>query len=165
MLDKENGWQKIDLSREIIEKNLETLLAHPEFAEQMREQKESQPDFPSAFDPESALYDSFLPDNDRIKCNAVRNATENQLADFHPDFTDERLPDLLIHYKAKNFPKSLTPDESKKWEEYRLKRLNRQMPKFTEEMAKLEQQGANDFILEELKLWYQSLLPSDSEEL
>ena len=39
------------------------------------------------------------------------------------------------------------------------------MPKFTEEMAKLEQQGANDFILEELKLWYQSLLPSDSEEL
>ena len=165
VLDKENGWQKIDLSREIIEKNLETLLAHPEFAEQMREQKESQPDFPSAFDPESALYDSFLPDNDRIKCNAVCNATENQLADFHPDFTDERLPDLLIHYKAKNFPKSLTPDESKKWEEYRLKRLNRQMPKFTEEMAKLEQQGANDFILEELKLWYQSLLPSDSEDL
>ena len=35
VLEKENGWNKIGLTREIVEKNLQDLLAHPEFAEKM----------------------------------------------------------------------------------------------------------------------------------
>ena len=161
VLGKNDGWAKIGLTEQGIKDNLAKLLQHPEFAEQVREAHENRPDFPPALDAESALYDGFLDDPDRIKCNAVRNADARTLADFHPDFTDDRLPELLIHYKARNFKNSLTEDEAESWEAYRRARLNRQAPKFAAEIIKFRQAGADDFLLEELELWYQSLLPSD----
>jgi len=157
VLDKADGWQKISLSKEQIEHNLQKLLSHPEFAEKMRTMQEERPEFPEAIDPESALYDSFVPDADKTKIAAVRNANANSLADFHPDFLDERLPELLLHYKAKNYPSALDENEEQQWEKYRIARLNRQAPAFATAMAELEESGADDFILEELNLWYQSL--------
>lgn len=171
--DGKTGWERIGLDKKQVEKNLETLLKHPEFAETMRSQYENRPEFPEAIDPESALYDGFLTEQDNTRCNAVRNADANRLADFHPDFTDERLPELLLHYKAKNFPTSLSEKEAKKWESYRLGRLNRQLPKFQKEMeefqSRLDQgydttkrgQKIDPYILEELMLWYQNLQPAD----
>jgi exodeoxyribonuclease-1 len=156
VLDKDDGWQKIGLDRTTIDKNLKALLAHPEFAEQMREKYENRPEFPPAATPEAALYDGFLDDRDRTRCGAVRNATINQLADFHPEFIDERLPELLIHYKGRNFPECLTEDERDKWEEYRTKRLNIQAPKFLAELQSVAEK--DQFIAEELKLYYESLL-------
>lgn len=157
VLDKADGWQKISLSKEQIEHNLQKLLSHPELAEKMRTMQEERPEFPEAIDPESALYDSFVPDADKTKIAAVRNANANSLADFHPDFLDERLPELLLHYKAKNYPSALDENEEQQWEKYRIARLNRQAPAFATAMAELEESGADDFILEELNLWYQSL--------
>lgn len=161
VLDKADGWQKISLSSDEIERNLKKLLSHPEFAEKMRSKCEERPEFPEAFDSESALYDSFTPDSDKTKIAAVRNANANQLADFHPDFLDERLPELLLHYKAKNYPSALSEKETKKWEAYRVARLNRQAPEFIKAMQELQEKNADEFILEELNLWYQSLQTGD----
>jgi exodeoxyribonuclease-1 len=185
VLEQGDGWQKIGLSREEVEQNLKALLAHPEFAEQMRTQAENRPEFPPAIDPESALYDGFLSDNDRTKCDLVRSASRDvktkafstktaisRLSDLHPDFTDERLPELLLHYKAKNFPTTLSDEESATWESYRTARLSRQAPAFLkqmEDLSKLSIAGKtttsglkiDPFLLEELTLWYQSLLPND----
>lgn len=185
VLEQDDGWKKLGLDQATIEKNLKSLLSHPEFAEQMREREENRPEFPPAIDPESALYDGFLSDPDRIKCDAVRNAGRDadsgafstktalsRLADFHPDFSDERLPELLLHYKAKNFPSTLSDSEQSSWEEYRSARLSRQAPAFLKQMEDLSKYAASGqptprgqtvdpFLLEELTLWYQSLLPSD----
>ena len=156
VLDKADGWQKIGLDRATVEKNLQSLLSHPEFAEQMREKNENKPEFPPAEDPEEALYDGFLDDRDRTKCQAVASANGEQLVDFHPDFTDERLPELLLHYKAKNFPKSLTEAEAKKWQAYRREKLEKRAPKF---MAELEAVKEKDqFVAEELRLYFESLM-------
>ena len=169
----QTGWERIGLTSEQVEQNLKSLLAHPEFAEQQREAYENRPAFPPASDPEAALYDAFLSDHDRIICNAVRNADASRLADFHPEFSDERLPELLLHYKAKNFPTSLAEAEQPEWESYRLARLNRQLPSFTKQMQDFQNllasgvtetsrgQKIDPFILEELSLWYQSLQPDD----
>ncbi len=173
VLDAENdgktGWERIELTKEQVEKNLKSLLSHPEFAEQMREQYENRDEFPLAVDPESALYEGFLSRKDEDLCNYIRNIDEDRLADYHPEFEDERLPDLLLHYKAKNFPDSLSEDEVGKWEKYRCERLNRQAPGFMkqiESMQKVLENGGTEnekgqtidpFILEELSLWYQSL--------
>ncbi|MBQ3309169.1 exodeoxyribonuclease I [Candidatus Saccharibacteria bacterium] len=173
VLEAENGWDKIGLTKDIIDNNLKSLLSHPEFAERMRTMYENRPEFPPAVDPESALYDGFLTDKDSTLCNAIRNADADRLADFHPEFSDERLPELLLHYKAKNYPKSLSADESEKWEEYRIARLSRQLPSFQKQMEDLQErlnsgqtttesgQKIDEFILEELSLWYQNLSPSD----
>ena len=153
VLDTGNGWEKIGLTRELIQQNLQELLAHPEFAEKMRTQDEERPEFPPAIEPEGALYDGFVNDTDRIKIAAVRNADANHLADFHPDFHDPRLPELLLHYKGRNYPESLDEGEMERWETYRLARLERQAPKFMEELAKVK----DDFLKEELMLYMQSL--------
>ena len=156
VLDKADGWQKIGLDRATVEKNLQSLLNHPEFAEQMREKNENMPEFPPAEDAENALYDGFLDDRDRTRCQAVAAASGEQLVDFHPDFTDERLPELLLHYKAKNFPKSLTEAETKKWQDYRKQKLEKRAPKFLAELEAVKDK--DQFVAEELKLYFESLM-------
>ena len=153
VLDQGNGWKKIGLSKAEVEKNLETLLAHPEFAEQMKLQYENRPEYPPAIEPEAALYDGFLNDQDRRKVSTVRNAEPSRLADYHPEFDDERLPDLLLHYKGRNYPETLSESEAEAYEEYRTARLQRLAPKF---MAELEN-VSDDFIKQELLLYMQSL--------
>lgn len=153
VLDVDNGWEKIGLDKETVQRNLENLLAHPEFAEQMRSEYENRPEFPPAIEPESAIYDGFLNDADRVKVSAVRNADANRLADFHPTFDDERLPELLLHYKGRNFPSTLSESEMEKYEAYRRNRLKRQAPKFMAELEKV----SDDFIKEELTLWLSSV--------
>ena len=113
-------------------------------------------------DPEAQLYDGFLNDHDRLQVEAVRNADERELADFHPDFQDERLAPLLLHYKARSFPKSLTEDEMSRWEQWRSQRLSAQIPQFMADLQRLSSDPqADQFILQELQLWLESVVPSD----
>ena len=153
VLDKDDGWEKIGLDKETIDKNLEILMKHPDFIERMRTENENRPEFPESIEPEQAIYDGFLNDKDRIKVEAVRNADPEKLADFHPEFDDERLPELLLHYKGRNFPNTLSEQEMEEWEKYRHARLERQLPKFLEELERVE----DDFIKEELRLYLESL--------
>ena len=153
VLDADDGWNKIGLSEGVTRKNLEILRAHPEFAEQMRTQYEQRPEFPPAVEPEGAIYEGFLNDRDRIKVAAVRNAEPSKLADFHPEFDDERLPELLLHYKGRNYPETLSDSEMEAYETYRTERLKRLAPRF---MAELEQ-VKDDFVKQELLLYMQSL--------
>ncbi len=159
VLEQGDGWQKIGLTKEQIEKNKTALLAHSDFIEKMRSENEERPEFPPAVDSESALYDGFLDPSDKTRCDAVRVAKLNDLADFHPDFHDPRLPDLLLHYKARNFERSLTESEHQKWEEYRLARIKAKQNEYIKAIQQLAAEGKDSYVLEELQLWYQSLLP------
>lgn len=156
------GWAKISLDAETIAKHQKILLAHPEFAEKLRTIFENKPEFTRSPDPEAQLYDGFLNDRDRLRAEAVRNASERELADFHPNFADERLPGLLLHYKARNFPKTLSDDERAMWQTWRAARVQAQLPKY---MAALQRLAASmldpdkEFIVQELQLWAGSILP------
>ena len=157
---KGNGWQKIKLDKTQIEQNLKSLLAHPDFVERMRTENENREEFPPAVDPESALYDGFLDDSDRTRCAAVRRATINELADFHPDFHDPRLPDLLLHYKARNFAETLSESEHAEWEQYRMERIKARQNSYIKAIQEIAASpNVDSYVLEELQLWYQSLLP------
>jgi len=140
------------------------LLADPSFAENIRTIFQTKPEYKKVTDPEGQLYDGFVQDRDRLRIETVRNASERQLADFHPDFTDERLVPLLLHYKARNYPKSLSEDEARAWEQWRTERITRRLPQFMKSleamMTKAKSEG-KQFILQELQLWAESILPSD----
>ena len=148
-----DGWSEIGLSRRQIEMNLHTLLKHPEFIESIKRKNEKEKEFPPALEPEGALYDGFLNDNDRRLVSTVRNAEPSRLADYHPMFDDERLPELLLHYKGRNFPETMSDKEAEQYEKYRTERLKRQLPNFMEELEKVQ----DDFLKEELMLYAQSL--------
>jgi exodeoxyribonuclease-1 len=160
-----DGWKKVGLDEATIAKHSKLLLAHPEFAERLRSVFERKREYPASADPEAQLYDGFLNDRDRLRVETVRNASERELADFHPEFTDERLTPLLLHYKARNFPKTLSEGEMVQWEEWRSGRLQRQLPNFMKSLQRLSATADDNkqFMLQELQLWAESILPSEQD--
>lgn len=165
VLEQSDGWNRIGVSPEIIEKHKSILLAAPHFAENIRSIIEGRPEFAKSPEPEAQLYDGFVSDRDKIRIETVRNASERELVDFHPEFNDERLAPLLLHYKARNYPRSLTQSESIEWEQWRTQQIARQLPEFTKSLQKLsatEQDESKQFVLQELQLWLESIAPSDT---
>lgn len=162
VLEQGDGWRKISLSAEAIQKHQNILLNHPDFAEKLRTIFENKPAFKKLPDPEAQLYEGFLNDRDRIRVEAVRNANERELSDFHPEFQDERLTPLLLHYKARNFPRSLSEDDLVQWETWRAQRLQAQLPGFMASLQRLVPTATDEqqFILQELQLWAESILPA-----
>jgi len=162
VLEQGDGWQKISLDLKTVQKHQNILLNHPDFAEKLRTIFENKPAFKKLPDPEAQLYDGFLNDRDRIRVEAVRNADERELVDFHPEFQDERLAPLLLHYKARNFPRSLSEDDLAQWETWRAQRLQAQLPGFMTALHRLAPTATDEqqFILQELQLWAESTLPA-----
>lgn len=163
VLEREDGWARIGLSEEVISKHRAILLGAPEFAENIRSLFEGRPEFAKEKDPEAQLYESFVPDVDKLRIEKVRHADQNTLADLHPEFTDERLGALLLHYKARNYPKSLAEDEVATWESWRAARIKAQLPSFVTRLQYLSGVHSTDeskqFILQELQLWAESIVP------
>jgi len=161
VLEQGDGWQKISLDLKTVQKYQNILLNHPDFAKKLRGIFENKPAFKKLPDPEAQLYDGFLNDRDRIRVEAVRNADERKLADFHPEFQDERLTPLLLHYKARNFPRSLGEDDLAQWETWRAQHLQAQLPQFMASLQRLASTATDEqqFILQELQLWAEAVLP------
>lgn len=164
VLEQSDGWNRIHLDKETIEKHKTALLQAPHFAENIRSIFETKREFKKAVDPEAQLYDGFVGDRDRLRIETVRNASERELTDFHPEFTDERLNPLLLHYKARSFPRTLSEDESLTWEQWRSDHVNAQLPQFVKSMQRIAASNPHEskqFILQELQLWAESIMPSD----
>lgn len=80
-------------------------------------------DFAQSQDPEQQLYDGFIGDRDRRLCEQVRSADPAQLAQQQWPFDDERLPELLFRYRARNFPETLSAQEQERWQLFCQQRL------------------------------------------
>ena len=81
-------------------------------------------DFTASEDPEQQLYSGFFGDRDRRLCEQVRLADPTQLARERWLFDDERLPELLFRYRARNFPDTLSPEEQERWRQFCRQRLS-----------------------------------------
>ena len=157
-----------DASKERLSINLDTIRAHmailsanPGFADAIHEAYQLKEPYATASDVEHMLYDGFINDKDKPKINAVRNADASSLADFHPTFIDGRLDELLFRYKARQFPTSLSEDEHVRWETYRANKLQATLPSYLEAIERLRRGGADAFLLEELHLWAESIVPNE----
>ena len=167
VLEQENGWGRIHLDKETVEKHKAVLLRAPHFAENIRELFENRAEFKKSPHAEAQLYDGFVGDRDRLRIETVRNASERELADFLPEFSDERLEQLLLRYKARNYPKSLSEDEAAAWEVWRSEHVTAQLPQFMkslQRLAAIEQDENKQFILRELQLWAESIMPTDTSD-
>lgn len=163
VLNQNDSWTKISLNEEIINKHKDILLSSPEFAENIRSIFENREEFKKSPDPEAQLYDGFVANGDKVRIEAVRNASEKDLVDFHPNFIDERLDLLLLHYKARNFPKSLAEDELVVWEKWRSAKIKQALPEFISSMQKISASSLDKdklFVLQELQLWAENIIPN-----
>ena len=119
----------------------------PDFGAKIREAFEMREPYEPNADVEEKLYDSFINDKDKGRMAAVRAADANDLADFHPDFADERLAELLLRYKARQFPESLSESERIEWEAYRAAKLKTALPGYLKQLQQLASTGVDTFLL------------------
>lgn len=163
VLEQSGGWERIHCDVATIERHKAILLGAPQFAENIRSLFEGRSEFKKSADPEAQLYDGFVGDRDKIRVETVRSASEQELVDFHPQFDDERLSGLLVHYKARNFPRTLSESEMAQWEQWRTERITGQLPQFMKALGRVAQKASDEqrFILEELQLWAESIAPAN----
>ena len=167
VLERENGWERVGMDMATVEKHRKILLESPHFAENLRSLYENKPEFKKDSDAEAQLYDGFLNDADRMRVLSIGTANEATLSDLHPEFQDDRLNSLLLHYKARNYPRSMSADESAAWEVWRVDHLQKQLPAFMKSIDRLSRQELTDkqqFIIQELQLWLESIAPTDNSD-
>ncbi len=153
---------RISLSRAEVMKHYHQLNSQAGLIKRLTKVWRKRPAFPPAGDVEGKLYDSFTPKSDQTKIRLVAAADSTSLADLHPNFTDERLDELLFRYKARQYPASLSESEEERWRKFRRAKLERELPAYLSELSKLANSSAADqFILEELQLWAESIAPVD----
>jgi exodeoxyribonuclease-1 len=115
------------------------------------------------------LYDGFISDADKNRMRVVRAAQPGELAELASGFRDNRLQHLLPLYKARNYPKALDPDEQAAWDSFCQQKLlsgdaqsavaryfNR-----LQEIAATSPNAQKQYLLEELRLYGESILPAD----
>jgi len=74
-------------------------------------------------DAEEDLYGGFVGNEDRRTLQRLRALSPAQLADSRPAFADPRLDELVLRYRARNFPHSLSAAEQAQWQQWRSERL------------------------------------------
>jgi exodeoxyribonuclease-1 len=118
---------------------------------------------------ERRLYDGFLSDADRAQLERLRRLPPEELAAAGAVFEDERLPELLFRYRARNYPQTLTNEEQAAWEAQRFQRITEPEDTDVADLAayqadleaRLAEPDLGDrerVILEDLQAWGDSLL-------
>lgn len=169
---------RIHINLETIAKHRKILAEHPAFAEHLlaaleildNEQTARQAATTLAVD--ARLYDGFFPDSDKTVMGVIRAAKPEELTELAADLHDARLKELLPLYKARNFSKALTDEERKVWEAYRYHRFmdggtESRLAKYMHRLGQLAEttkEPNKRFVLEELQLYAESILPiSDTD--
>jgi len=121
MLDKAVA-DRLGIDRDKCERHWQKLLPM-ELEYKLRSVYKSQ-SFASLQDPEQKLYDGFIADSDKRTMHLLRDASEDELTSSNFVFEDERLSQMLLRYKARNFPSSLSAPEKIEWHEFIKHRLS-----------------------------------------
>lgn len=116
---------------------------------------------------DARLYDGFIDGADKQSMRAVRVADPTELSGFAGKFKDGRLKNLLPLYKSRNFPKALDSKERTAWDDYCSLRLTEggaesRLAKYfgrLEELSVERTSGQDQYLLEELKLYGESIIP------
>ncbi len=125
-------------------------------------------------DPELALYSGgFIPDEDRRLCSWVRQARPEDLALSPGRFRDPRLPTLLLRYRARNWPETLSESEYSLWQTDCRRRLtqadhngvspvDRYRARLTELAAVYASNLVKQTLIEELLVWADLLVVGEA---
>lgn len=162
VLEKEDGWNKIQLDIDTIETHRSQLLSRPDFAERVAKVLLKKPDWPAIADAESQLYDGFVSDRDKLRAEVLRNTSEHELRSYKSEFEDARMAAMFPRYMARNFSRVASSEQLGAYEEWRSARLQAKAPRFMQDLQAVMKNELTDhqqYVIEELKLWFESVMP------
>ncbi len=112
-----------------------------------------------AVDVDEDLYGGFLDNDDRRALQRLRVLPPERLAERRPAFNDPRLDELLLRFRARNHPESLSAADRQRWREHCRQRWQ-QAPAWFERIAALaattDERGRA--VLDELRRWGQAVV-------
>jgi len=173
VLEAGNGYEKLQLHKEIIQQHLDKLRMSKDFGGKLLQAldimwpKRQSGLVADPLEVDGQLYEGFLGNDDKSKTSVVRATNPEGLSDLNLNFKDGRLKLLLPLYKARNFPKYLSDQELADWESFRRRKLidNKTTDKFFARLQDITKTPGitpeQTYILEELNLYAQSVIPAD----
>lgn len=175
VMDKETQ-ARLKISSEKADKNLRLLRADDSFADkllaalEMLDKQQQASWLQDDTEVDAKLYDGFFNDDDKRQMQSVRSAPSQKIKELAPAFKDDRLTALWPLYKARNFPKSLSDEDRQTWELFRQRKLlggkqASRAVKYFNRLSELDAQpkitDEQRYLLEELQLYGQSILPDE----
>jgi len=172
VLDSESK-KRLAIDMVAIHKHHTILKTHSEFSQKLQkaleiQHKDRQTELmTNQQDVDARLYDGFFDTKDKNIMRVIRAADPSDLLDLQPKLSDDRLRALLPLYKARNYPSELTTEERGQWEAYREQKLlsggaQSQLQKFVANLQKLvplASSSEKQYLLEELQLYAESIMP------
>jgi exodeoxyribonuclease-1 len=163
--------KRIKLDERQINDNLAVLVGNSSFSERLMSaldiiEDQQQTSFKLDDLVDNQIYDGFWGDRELLELNKIRSTDPRDLS--QQIATNKRLKEMIPLYKARNFPEILTQQEKQDWESRRRKvffdgEKSGNYAKFCkrlEEIPKTRQLSEDDkYLLEELKLYVESILP------
>lgn len=173
----ESSVERLLLPRDLIEKNLaklQQLDMAPKVLEALKLLDDAQQaEYANTnTDVDAQLYDGFFGDGDKNAIRVVRSAGKEELANLKITFKDARLTTLLPRYKARNYPQSLNDEERAEWESFKRHwlmdgeqqgRLGKYFARLAELASGPDLTPEKQFLLEELQLYGQSIVPFETD--
>ncbi|MCY9874515.1 exodeoxyribonuclease I [Vibrio barjaei] len=103
---------------------------------------------PKEYDPitdvDLMLYEGFFSNSDRKLMDVIPDLNGQEVGEYEPGFTDERIPELKFRFKARNYPESLTEDERERWAKHCKDALNEKRIEHFEELDRLTEENKDD---------------------
>ncbi len=172
--DKAATLDRLQLDLAAVERHTNQLKADYDFVEKLFEalrildkKRPSQADSKQA---DEQLYDGFFDSADSQLLPQVRAAPPQTISSYSDKLHDHRLKNLLPLYKARNFPGNLTTEERTSWDAFCQQQLtdggqNSQLARYFDRLAELAKttNPNKQFILEELQLYGQAIMPAPDE--
>ncbi|TPV59741.1 exodeoxyribonuclease I [Aestuariibacter sp. GS-14] len=114
---------RLGLDREQCLAHYRQLVAHTSWIQKLVELYHTEHDELEQ-DPDHALYSGgFLTNEEKHWCTAVRESAPEQLVSLADKIHNPTLKSQLFRYRARNYPNTLTYEESQKWQRHRQFRL------------------------------------------
>ena len=93
---------------------------------------------------ETELYNGFFSNADKNNMAILHDLPPEKLAEHGLAFEDKRIPELLFHYRARHFYKTLNRAEQIKWQKYRQRKLEQSAVKFEESLQRLAEEYSDN---------------------
>ncbi len=168
--------KRLDLNLEMIARNAALLMANQAFAVNLRQaveilNSEQQQRYQTSSRPvDTRLYDGFYDIKDKLSLNELhKHESAAKIRKMRDLFNDPRLKKLISLYLARNYYTDLTDEERESWDEFVNRKLFKggeysRLASYFNKIAQLGRERTDkrsQLLLEDLKLYGESLLPLD----
>ncbi|OOF51996.1 exodeoxyribonuclease I [Rodentibacter genomosp. 1] len=134
----------LGIDRQLCLENLAKLRASFDIREKVADIFIEERQFEQSDNVETELYSGFFSHADKNNLAILRQLPAEKLAEHGLSFEDKRIPDLLFHYRARHFYKTLTRPEQIKWQKYRQRKLEQSAADFEASLQRLANENADN---------------------